>query len=274
MHKINKSYSGLKSLFNISSIIVLLISLSSCQIKNWTDDKEKSADKMVKIERYDRLESRYLTTGDYSALQSMNTDYPIETRTLIENVLELGTVDQHDISERFLKFYQDTTLQTIINDVETQYVSMDDVSKDLSYSFTRLKHELPQIQIPGFYTQIGALNQSIIIGDGIIGISLDKYLGSDYHVYKRYYEKRQIESMTRQNIVPDCLTFFILSLYPLHNFETATQETRDAHIGKVFWVVNKVMDKNFYDTPEVRKTAKYMSSHRKVSVKQLLEMDK
>lgn len=40
----------------------------------------------MKVERYDRLESRYVITGDFSALQQMNTEYPIETRTLVEDV--------------------------------------------------------------------------------------------------------------------------------------------------------------------------------------------
>ena len=70
----------------------------------------------VRIERYDRVQSRFLTTGDYSALQQMNTLYPMETRTLIENMLEIGNVDQEDINERLLKFYQDPTLQNIISD--------------------------------------------------------------------------------------------------------------------------------------------------------------
>ena len=48
-------------------------------------------DKLISInghDFHDILEYRYLTTGDFSALQSMNTEYPIETRTLIEDVIK------------------------------------------------------------------------------------------------------------------------------------------------------------------------------------------
>ncbi|EKC48239.1 lipoprotein, GldB family, partial [human gut metagenome] len=48
----------------------------------------------------------------------MNTDYPIETRTLIEKMLQLGTITDANISNRFLMFYQDSTLQSLIADVE------------------------------------------------------------------------------------------------------------------------------------------------------------
>ena len=96
----------------------------------------------VEILRYDRIESRYLTTGDFSALQEMNTEYPIETRTLVENVLKLGAVYEPDINSRFLNFYQDTTLQTLITDAETQYASIDDINKKLSAAFGKAEKKI------------------------------------------------------------------------------------------------------------------------------------
>lgn len=242
----------------------------ACQVNFWTNTSEDTDAFEIKVERFDRLQSRYLTTGDFSALQSMNTSYPIETRTLIENVLQLGTVDQQDINERFLKFYQDTTLQTIISASETEYANMDDINANLTKAFTRLHKDLPELPIPSVYAQIGAFSQSIIVGEGIVGICLDKYLGKDFQPYFRFYPEHQRVSMTRENIVPDCLTFYILSIYPLPNFETASQEVRDEHIGRVMYVVNKAMGKNFYKMPYVKKVGKLMKSNPSLTIKQLL----
>lgn len=261
----------MKKSISIIFVILSLISLIACQVKLWPDSQDDSDRIEIKVERYDRLQSRYLTTGDYSALQSMNTNYPMETRTLIENVLQLGTVDQHDINEKFLKFYQDTTLQTIIAVAETQYANMDDINTQLSDAFTHLKREIPDMEIPEFYAQIGALDQSVIVGNSSIGICLDKYLGEDFAAYKRYYPEHQRASMTRSHIVPDCLTFYILSLYPLENFDSSSQEIRDEHIGRVMYIVNRAIGKNFYDMPYVKKAEKFYKAHPKMSVKQLLQ---
>ena len=92
----------------------------ACEMKLKSND---DAQDKIEVVRYDRLQSRYLTTGDFSALQEMNTEYAIETRTLVENVLKLGAVYEPDINSRFLNFYQDTVLQTVIADVETQQVT-------------------------------------------------------------------------------------------------------------------------------------------------------
>lgn len=244
--------------------------LFACDLKLWPQ-ADSGVDVEVSVERYDRLQSRYLLNGDFSALQKMNTSYPIETRTLIENVLQLGAVNDPMINKRFLAFYQDTTLQQIIRDVESQYEDVSDINSQLTFSLNHLHQLLPNIQIPVIYTQIGALSQSIVIGDNTIGISLDKYLGKDYPIYERYYPKHQRESMTRQNIVPDCLLFYILSNYPLQNFETRSQKERDTHIGRVMYVANKAMGQDYFKRPEVTAVAEMMEKNPNTTCEQLLK---
>ena len=126
----------------------------------------------VTIQRYDRIESLYLTTGDYSALQQMNANYPMQTRMLIENVLRIGKVDDAEINTRLLKFFKDSTLQRMLVDVGRQYGDMDDVNEELSEAFGRLKEELPSVEIPQCYAQVGSFDQSIIVGYNTLGISL------------------------------------------------------------------------------------------------------
>lgn len=162
----------------------------------------------------------------------MNTDYPIETRTLIEKMLQLGTITDANISNRFLMFFQDSTLQALIADAEAEYANMDDINKELKESFGRLQDWLPEIKQPVFYAQIGALDQSIVIGESSVGISLDKYMGSKYPLYKKYYNAQQRSTMNRNNIVPDCLTFYLLSIYPMDDFDNRPQLDRDLHMGK------------------------------------------
>ena len=223
------------------------------------------------VQRYDRLQSRYLTTGDFSALQQMNTDYPIETRTLIEKMLQLGTITDTGISNRFLMFFQDSTLQALIADAEAEYANMDDINKQLKESFERLSCWLPDLQRPVFYAQIGALDQSIVIGEHSVGISLDKYMGENYPLYKKFYSTQQRSTMNRNYIVPDCLTFYLLSIYTMDNFDSRPQLDRDLHMGKIMWTVNKAMGREIFRTRYVKTINDYIKRNPKVTVKQLLE---
>lgn len=230
-------------------------------------------DWMLSVSRYDRVQSLYLTTGDFSALQQMNTEYPQQTRTLIEDVLHLGRVNDPQINTKFLSFYQDTTLQAIIQEASLQYTDMSDVNQELSDAFERLLKELPGLCIPEVYAQIGSLDQSIIVGNDMLGISLDKYLGCDYSLYKKYgYSQRQRETMQRSYIVPDCIGFYLLSLFPIPSDSTVTQQQREEHIGRIQWVVNRVVKRNVFNTPHVHTVDQFMRSHKKTSVGQLLRL--
>ena len=216
-----------------------LIACAGCQWHLSPHDDTNSAQDFT-IERYDRIERLFLTTGDFAALQELKTLYPTETRTLIEDVLQLGQVNDEDINSRFLFFFQDSTLQAIIRDVELEFADMSDITTGLLRAFENLQHLLPGIRIPRIYAQIGSLDQSIIVGDGVLGISLDKYLGEDYPLYVHFdYSEHQRKMMTRSAIIPDCIGFYLLSLYP------------SADKSVVQWTVNQCIGRKFFDNPEI-----------------------
>jgi hypothetical protein len=227
--------------------------------------KSDETDTEIVVDRYDRIQSLYLTTGDFSALQQMNTAYPTQTRTLIEDVLRIGKVNEADINTKFLRFYQDSTLQMLINEAEQQYANMDDINKELTSAFQYLLQNIPEMEIPVVYAQIGSLDQSIIVGNGQIGICLDKYLGADYALYQKQnygYSQEQKNMMQREFIVPDCIGFYLLSLYPMPFDRQLSQEERDVHMAKIQWVVNKAMGRMVFNNPMVGRIDDYMKRHK------------
>lgn len=255
----------------ITIFFVSVLVCIGCDFKMQSVEQEH-ASLSVPIQRYDRLETRFLTTGDYSALQQMNTNYPRQTRTLLEDILALGEVNDASIHSRFLSLFQDTLLQEVITDVELKYANVDDLEKQLSAAFDQLRKWFPSMEMPHVYAQISALDQSIVVGGNMIGISLDKYLGSDYPLYDRFYSEQQKSTMKRSYIVPDCLCFYILSMYPLDGFEESSQEVRDIHMGRVMWVANKAMGKRFFKSPAVEKIEAFMKKSPKMSKKKLMDV--
>ena len=251
-------------------LALALLALWGCEWHLKPNGSDRAEDEVV-VERYDRIQSLYLTTGDFSALQQLNTEYPMQTRALIEDVLRIGRVNDPEINTKFLKFYQDIVLQSLINEVEQQYANMDDINKELTEAFGRLRKAVPEIAVPQIYSQIGALDQSIVVGNNTLGISLDKYLGADYPLYLKYYPKSQREQMVRSMIVPDCMMFYILSQFPMPHDLEMSQEECDIHMGKIMWAVNKAMGKEIFKTKYVNTINAYVKRNPKVTVKQLLK---
>ena len=249
-------------------LLVASFLLSACELR--LKPFEEESEHRMEVFRYDRLESQYLTTGDFSALQQMSTEYPMETRTLIEDILHIGEVNDPQINKKFLTFFQDSTLQMIVSDAESQYANMDDINQQLNKAFFNLKGHIPDMPLPQVYAQIGALDQSIVIGNQSIGISLDKYLGEDYPLYKKFYSASQLKAMSRRYIVPDCLSFYLLSLYPMPDFEQRSQIDRDLHIGKIMWVCNQALECKFFRSKYINMVDNYMKRNKNLTLDSLL----
>ena len=241
-------------------LVFMMLLCFGCQWQLKPNDDDAAAN--VSVARYDRIESLYLTTGDYSALQQMNTYFPMQTRTLIEDMLHIGKVDDPETNSRFLRFFQDSTLQRMLIDVQQQYADMDDINEELASAFERLQNEMPAIEIPHIYAQIGSFDQSIVVADGSLGISLDKYLGADYPFYQQNYSDDQRRMMVRSMIVPDCLGFYLLSLYPMPLESVNTQQGRDQHMSKIQWVVNEVTDREVFQSDMISAVDHYMKNNK------------
>lgn len=212
-------------------ILFSVIAFASCQSDMQSGDA--LSDRRIKVFRYDRLQYEATVMNSISAIQKMNMDYPQATRILIEDVLMLGSVDAPDINERLCTYYSDSVLLRLMEEAEEKFSDMTPIEERLTEGFKRLKKEIPSLPVPQVYAQISALNQSVVVGDSLLGISLDKYMGEDYPLYKRYYYAYQRRSMTPERILPDCFTFYLVSLYPF-GWETGHRTLFDVmmHQGK------------------------------------------
>lgn len=216
-------------------ILILFASLStSCQ------NETESGEHLINITRYDKLQSAYLLKKDKEAFMKMKDTYPLETSILYENILSLGDSSQNGMQQHLYSFYADSTFQKLVRDTERTFADLSPLEDSLNLAFNRLKEELPTLRIPAVYTQISALNQSIIVSDSLVGISLDKYLGENYPLYARYYYPYQRRSMQADRIVPDVLFYYLCSEYIRRQPSQTYAETL-VNIGKIQWIVYKTV---------------------------------
>ena len=221
-------------------ILLSIFTLSACQ-----NDGQKAFmknDGLIKIYRYDRLQYEASLSNSVAAIQKMNMEYPQATKILIEDVLALGPVNDPNINERIRDYYKDSVLVQVMLDAHNKFMDLSELEKKFTDVFKRLKKDLPELVVPRVYTQISALNQSIVVGDSLLGISLDKYLGEDYPIYKKYYYSFQRKTMNQERILPDCIMFYLVSQYPFAwDLEHRTLFDVMMYRGKIAWLVEKVL---------------------------------
>ena len=79
--------------------------------------------------------------------------------------------------------------------------------------------------------------------------------------------------MCREMIVADCLTFYLISLYPMKNLDFVVQTDRDLYMGKIMYVVNKATGRKSYDTKFVSIIERYMDKNPYLTIAGLLNME-
>ena len=166
-------------------ILSMIISLSACTPGGQKDDS--CQDVGIIVIRYDRLQYEATVMNRFSALQKMNMEYPRMTKLMIEDITGVGRVDDDDINDRMCAFFSgDTTLQRLMVDALEKFNDMSGIERQLTNGLWELKEEVHGFPVPKVYSLISALNQSIVVGDSLLGISIDKYMGADYPLYKRF----------------------------------------------------------------------------------------
>ncbi len=239
--------------------------MSACRLDRGIIKEDASDD--VRFVRYDRMVNDYINTGNVALWQRMNMEFPRETRALIEDVLKIGPVDKEGIEDSLRSYYSDPTLTQLRMDVARRFENLSVYEADLSAAFTRLSNESPSFVIPKVYTQNSAFNQSIVVGDSLIGVSLDKYLGAEYPAYKKYFYENQRATMESARIVQDCLFFYLNQQYAFPNKgRKHTLGEWMVQQGRIGWVVSQLICKKPIDVAAYQPATKrwYTSHEREV----------
>lgn len=225
-------------------VFFLFMSLlfASCRMGTAEAVKDPIEEEGISVVRYDKLLDEYVRFNSFSALQKMNIEQRRPTKLLIEDVLAIGQVNDDNILRKLRTYYSDTTLLRLIDDVQARYPDLQEVEKGLTKGFRALQKEVPGLLVPTVYSQISALNESVIVTDSLLGISLDKYMGEDYPLYKRFYYSYQRRTMRPDRIVPDCFVFFLMSEYPFPMEYGRTLLDFMLHNGKINYVVKHILD--------------------------------
>jgi len=135
---------------------------------------------------------------------------------LFSYVINTGDINDPSFGDLLTRFCTDKQNNDVYALTMKIYPDISELEKGLGDAFRHYLYYFPQREMPGVFTCISGFNNSIIIGDSILGISLDRYLGSDCE----YYPMLQIYNylaakMNPENILPDCMYAWAASEWDL-----------------------------------------------------------
>ena len=166
----------------------------------------------IKIERF---EQKLFDLRKGSSLEDLKGKYPRILRLYSEKVIGLGPVDDLNYLQYLNKFLNDSTMNLVVNQIDSIFPNLEKQEEELSEGFKHLKYYYPEAKIPMIFSQLSGFNQSIVVDEGMIGVSLDKYLGVDcdfYALLRRPVYLR--ENMTPNRIAQDIFLAYGLTEFP------------------------------------------------------------
>ncbi len=156
--------------------------------------------------------------------------------SLFGYVINAGEVNDSLFGESLTAFCTDKQNNDVFRLTMEKYPDLSDVEKGLEDAFSHYLHYFPAREVPSVYSCITGFNNSIITGDSVLGIGLDRYLGADCEYYPRLeiYNYMAIK-MTSDYIVPDCLYGWAASEWDMKSMGYSTDNvlTEIIHEGKL-----------------------------------------
>jgi hypothetical protein len=175
----------------------------------------RTQDVEIKI---DRLEQRLFAIPIDSlpaAIPGLQQHYGTLFELYNQGILAIGSSDDPQYPQRLAGFLTDSYIHAAYRKVMERYPDAADLEKTLSAAFSEYHRHFPERTIPSVYTLISGFNQSMSVDEGILAISLDKYLGANEEFYSRLdipvYQRRL---MDKPYIVPDCMKAVAYTDFP------------------------------------------------------------
>jgi len=125
---------------------------------------------------------------------------------LFSYVINAGSIQDPSFSENLVGFCTDRQNNEVYDMTMKIFPGMKGVKEELEKAFRHFRWYFPEKVVPEIFTCITGFNSSIITGDSVLGIGLDRYLGADCEYYPLLHIYKYVAArMTPDYIVPDCI---------------------------------------------------------------------
>jgi hypothetical protein len=185
-------------------LLVMLTTATSCRKNHY---KVNTSSIKVKIE-IKRLEKDLFTLNPDKVIPTvpaLKKKYG-KFLQLFSYVINTGDISDNSFGDLLLRFCSDKQNNDVYTLTMKLYPDVRLIEEGLQDAFLHYLYYFPGNSVPAVFTCITGFNNSIITGDTILGIGLDRYLGSECEYYPRLeIYKYMAARMTPDNIVPDCM---------------------------------------------------------------------
>ncbi len=224
------------------SLICSLSFLTSCKNKQSIDVSDIDVD--LKFKRFEK-ELFALSAANYKIqIDSLQKKYPVLFPFYFGEIG--GWQFSHDSSDALKdsvwQYVRSPYSQALYDSTMLRFADLLDFTKDLRHAFQYYKHYFPNAAIPEVNSLINGPS-AFTIGDNLLCVSLDKYLGPSSAFYR--YEAEPIPQYMLNRFKPEYMTSNCIEVVATNTFEMspASKKLLDKMIykGKIIYFKKKLL---------------------------------
>jgi hypothetical protein len=170
----------------------------------------------------------------------------------------VGGIEEEHFPEIMGEFLTDTMILNVKTMAENEFSDFENTEKELVEAFKYFQYHFPEKELPTVFTTISGFNQSVFTAEGLIGVSLDKYLGRNNKYYKQL---SNVPLYKIKNMHPEKLVSDVAYAWGMTEFnERGTATTVLDHIvhqGKLMFFVDALLPE-MHDSLKIGYTAEQL----------------
>jgi len=199
-----------KTRFLVNSFVLSFIFFSGCN-QNKTDEKKHIDVSDVALQiQFDRFDNDLMTPDSLNekSVQALEKKYGSFFTVFCNRICPIPIRMNSDTAiARQLNFFKfDKDIKAIYASTDSLFANLDWLKAELQDVFKHHQHYFPGSITPRVITFISAFNYAAITTDSVLGIGLDKYLGSDCAFYPALnYPNFITKRLRKEYITSNCI---------------------------------------------------------------------
>lgn len=190
--------------------VLLLVFSFSCQSgKQKPDVSDRNLTLTIQ-----RFEKDLFALKEHPDLEQLKQKYTEVLPLYSSKVIGLGNSNDSNYMDYLNQFLCDSTMSMVYDRVMEKFPTLEKQESELEDAFKYISYYFPNRPVPQFFSQISGFNQSIVVAPNWVGISLDKYLGSDCD----FYGYLGTPMYARANMIPERIAQDVVLAYALTEF--------------------------------------------------------
>jgi gliding motility-associated lipoprotein GldB len=220
---------------------ILITFIASCN-RNPLKVDISGIESKVEIVRFDQELFDLPLQDTLAELKVLRNKYPEFFDLFTWKVIGVGGIEEEHFPEIMGEFLSDTMILNVKTLVKKEFSDFEKTEEELIEAFKYFQYHFPEKELPTIFTTISGFNQSVFTAEGLIGVSLDKYLGRDNSYYRQLSNVPlyKIKNMHPKKLVSDVAYAWAMTEFDERR-TTTTLLDHIVHQGKLMYFVDAML---------------------------------